>query len=108
MNPTNFTLNAIFKNNAVNGSIFEDGLVKWLKPGNVIAETWGRPLQAPWCSGTFSVTNVQQIIISDTIQWDESQDHSKWTLSGNQYSCFGDMNRMESQWKRGGAFYCLE
>ena len=26
----------------------------------------------------------------------------------NDYSCFGDMNRMTSQWKRGGAFYCLK
>jgi deoxyribonuclease-2 len=34
-------------------------------------------------------------------------DHSKWMLSGDKYSCFGDMNRMSSQWKRGGAFYCL-
>jgi len=29
-------------------------------------------------------------------------------ISEDKYSCFGDMNRMTSQWKRGGAFYCLE
>lgn len=28
-------------------------------------------------------------------------------LAGDDYACFGDMNRMTSQWKRGGAFYCL-
>lgn len=28
-------------------------------------------------------------------------------LAKNVYACFGDMNRMSSQWKRGGAFYCL-
>jgi hypothetical protein len=59
MRPTNFTMEAIFKNNNVNGSIFEDGLVKWLKVGNLMAETWGRPLQAPWCSQGMSVLNIQ-------------------------------------------------
>jgi hypothetical protein len=29
-------------------------------------------------------------------------------ILGEKYSCFGDMNRMVSQWKRGGAFYCLD
>jgi len=29
-------------------------------------------------------------------------------ILGDKYSCFGDMNRMTSQWKRGGAFYCLD
>jgi hypothetical protein len=29
-------------------------------------------------------------------------------ITGEKYSCLGDMNRMESQWKRGGAFYCLD
>ena len=56
---TNYTMQAIFKNNNLNGSIFEDGLVKWLKAGDVCAETWGRPLQAPWCSQGFTVLNIQ-------------------------------------------------
>jgi hypothetical protein len=46
--------------------------------------------------------------LTPTIKWGESNDHSKWVLAENKYSCFGDMNRMPSQWKRGGAFYCLE
>lgn len=41
-----------------------------------------------------------------TVGWNEVDDHAKWVIAGN-YVCFGDMNRMESQWKRGGAFYCL-
>lgn len=44
MKPINYNLKAIFKTNAVNGSIFEDGLVQWLKSGKLTAETWGRPL----------------------------------------------------------------
>lgn len=41
------------------------------------------------------------------IAWNEQDDHSKWVLAGNDYACFGDMNRMSSQWKRGGSFFCL-
>jgi hypothetical protein len=32
-----YTIHAIFKNDEVNGSIFEDGLVKWLRPGKIIS-----------------------------------------------------------------------
>jgi hypothetical protein len=53
MRPAGYMMQAIFKNNNINGSIFEDGVAKWLKPGKVAAETWGRPLQAPWCSEGF-------------------------------------------------------
>lgn len=43
------------------------------------------------------------------IAWLETQDHSKWAYAAqNNHVCFGDMNRMASQWKRGGAFYCIE
>ena len=41
------------------------------------------------------------------VAWTEQDDHSKWVLAGSLYACFGDMNRMTSQWKRGGSFYCL-
>ena len=41
------------------------------------------------------------------IEWKETEDHSKWAIAGDDFACFGDMNRMTSQWKRGGSFYCL-
>lgn len=53
MKPTNYNLKAIFKTNIINGSIFEDGLVQWLKSGKLTAETWGRPLESAWCSPSF-------------------------------------------------------
>jgi len=37
MKPTNYNLKAIFKTNSVNGSIFEDGLVQYLKSGKLTA-----------------------------------------------------------------------
>ena len=40
-------------------------------------------------------------------KWNEQDDHSKWVYASNDHACFGDMNRMPSQWKRGGSFFCL-
>lgn len=107
----NITLNStqmrfIFKNGKVNGSIFEDGLNNMLG-SPILAETWGRPLQAPWC-GTPYVGNINYIQFNTQVNWKETQDHSKWAYAvNNNFVCFGDMNRMTSQWTRGGAFYCL-
>jgi hypothetical protein len=33
----NYVVSSIFKNDRVNGSIFEDGVVKWLNSGEVVA-----------------------------------------------------------------------
>ena len=41
------------------------------------------------------------------ITWNEQDDHSKWVVASTLYVCLGDMNRMTSQWKRGGSFFCL-
>ena len=69
---------------------------------------------APWCGNDknrYVVGNVVTLGFNDAFKWKQTQDHSKWALPSNNslnYSCFGDMNRMESQFKRGGAFYCIE
>ena len=55
-------LKTIFKNGFENCSIFEDGLTNYLKT-NLIAETWGRPLEAKWCSQPYSVNNVQKVSV---------------------------------------------
>jgi deoxyribonuclease-2 len=107
MRPQGYRLKGVFKANTVNGSIFEDGLVGYLKDGKLVAETWGRPLQAAWCNAKEQVLNVKMVKLTENVMWTEAEDHSKWVLAEGKYTCFGDMNRMTSQWKRGGAFYCL-
>jgi deoxyribonuclease-2 len=43
----------------------------------------------------------------ENINWKESQDHSKWAVSNSSYYFIGDLNRMTSQFKRGGGgFIC--
>jgi len=106
MNGTQWQM--IFKNGYKNSSIFEDGLNNMLN-SSLVAQTWGRPLDYPWCGSDYKTGNIKEIKFSDTIFWSTTQDHSKWSVMlDNNYSCFGDMNRMDSQWTRGGAFYCLK
>ena len=61
----NYTINStemrfIFKNGKINGSIFEDGLSQMLQ-SPILAETWGRPLQAPSCVQPYPVNNIKLI-----------------------------------------------
>ena len=61
----NYTINStemrfIFKNGKINGSIFEDGLSQMLQ-SPILAETWGRPLQAPYCVQPYPVNNINFI-----------------------------------------------
>jgi deoxyribonuclease II len=101
-----YSVKAIFKNDKINCSIFEDGLTAYLGVTPLIAETWGRPIEKAWCGNGHQVLNVVNVNMAG-IAWTEQDDHSKWVLGKANYACFGDMNRMSSQWKRGGAFYCF-
>ena len=97
----------IFKNGYENSSLFEDGVNNMLE-SPLISQTWGRPLQDPWCGSPYSTGNILEIQPASNITWKTTQDHSKWIIATDvNYSCFGDMNRMPSQWDRGGAFYCV-
>lgn len=58
----------IYKNGAVNASIFEDGLVNMLN-SSLIAETWGRPLEEPWCDPNLPVSNIRKVAFDNKIQW---------------------------------------
>ncbi len=48
-----YNLKAIFKNDKLNCSIFEDGLTNHLLVSPLVAETWGRPIEKSWCSNGF-------------------------------------------------------
>ncbi len=101
-----YNIKTIYKNDKVNGSIFEDGLTNYLAVSPIIAETWGRPIEKAWCGGGHQVLNAVNINLNG-ITWNEQDDHSKWAVGSSLYVCLGDMNRMTSQWKRGGSFFCL-
>uniref|UniRef100_G3MR76 Uncharacterized protein n=1 Tax=Amblyomma maculatum TaxID=34609 RepID=G3MR76_AMBMU len=93
------------------------GVVASSLESNLFASTWrnGNGGKVPaHCNETYTVNNVlavrfkmgkQQIDISNT------EDHSKWAVSektSQRYVCVGTLNRMESQYARGGQTLCFK
>eukprot|EP00112_Aurelia_sp_Birch-Aquarium-sp1_P020029 Seg507.5 transcript_id=Seg507.5/GoldUCD/mRNA.D3Y31 product=Plancitoxin-1 protein_id=Seg507.5/GoldUCD/D3Y31 len=80
----------------------------------LLAETWqqGHGRTGSWCKGQFTVENILRLNIATDTQsfaFVNFEDHSKYVLSktsANAVVCIGDINRMESQFKRGGGTLC--
>jgi deoxyribonuclease-2 len=73
-------------------------------------ESWIRGSAiGPSCSDTYQVTDVQSVNFQDFsgFSWSSYDDHSKWA-TGNSWTCFGDINRMTSQYVRGGGAICVK
>lgn len=67
------------------------------------AETWrrGHPINTP-----SRVKDVYKLCVNG-VEYKESQDHSKWATS-SKYYWIGDLNRMTSQFKRGGGGFLVK
>lgn len=71
--------------------------------------SWGRPLEPSSCPprAKYPVLNVIDINWG-SISYKETDEHSKWGVTQDGHSlCIGDINRMESQKKRGGGATCF-
>lgn len=85
---------------------------------SLYVETWrrgsGNPLDSTCPRNDFHVNNVQDMKVmegSRRVDWNYLQDHSKWAISENidpGVVCISDINRMESQFKRGGGAVCIK
>jgi len=126
-----FTL--IGKDGNVNGDLYEDYVAPALKSG-LTSMTWccgdfdpfccmpsyckGKPIQNP--SGpqkgrstyAWDSTNLLNIDYGQGLVFNVSQNHAKFAVNdnanGSPWVCFGDMNRMTSQRKRGGGAMCQQ
>ena len=89
---------------------------------NLLVETWmnGINPDPTFCKGSdykYSIMNVRHVAVADdlygSIDWKETQDHSKWCVStdstpGTKVACIGDINRQRSQNGRPGGTVCIE
>uniref|UniRef100_A0A023GIL2 Putative deoxyribonuclease ii n=1 Tax=Amblyomma triste TaxID=251400 RepID=A0A023GIL2_AMBTT len=83
---------------------------------NLFASTWrnGAGGKAPpACNNTYIVTNVEAVrfkMSQQQLDIKNGEDHSKWAVSeetDKRYVCVGTLNRMHSQYQRGGQTLCF-
>uniref|UniRef100_A0A0N4VTJ9 Deoxyribonuclease II n=1 Tax=Haemonchus placei TaxID=6290 RepID=A0A0N4VTJ9_HAEPC len=119
---TNFM--SFAKTNEFNKDLY-DGIVAPTLKADLIAETWRRGSeeksfqsikrltlrqdQNP-CSLTYHTNDALQIQVGATMEFKYTKDHSKMARSTDAtkpWVCIGDINRMTSQYIRGGGTTCL-
>ncbi|XP_027874409.1 deoxyribonuclease-2-beta-like isoform X2 [Xiphophorus couchianus] len=81
---------------------------------DVYAQTWRCPddQSDSYCPGvsSWSVINVEDLIVGNQKTWNSNVDHSKWCVAKDQnkhWTCIADMNRAVSQFKRFGGALCI-
>jgi len=74
---------------------------------SLFVESWIRgSAVGPSCSGNYRVLDVQNLKWFNRT-YKETQDHSKWAVSmTDSQLCIGDINRMTTQYVRGGGAIC--
>jgi deoxyribonuclease-2 len=73
-------------------------------------ETWIRgSAEPPSCPTTgYDTLDIQGLQFSETVNWSETNDHSKWAIALDVGTvCIGDINRMTTQYERGGGTVCF-
>ena len=76
-------------------------------------ESWIRgSAEGPTCPvsdyDTLDIKNLDFVIGDRIYSWKETQDHSKWAITANRdVLCMGDINRMTTQYSRGGGTACF-
>jgi len=99
---------AFAKDKAFNADIYMDLMAPYLD-STLITETWqnGVGRLDSNCSQTHSVYNMRRINLLG-YEYKETLDHSKWAISDNKpLVCIGGVNRMRSQFLRGGGAFCM-
>lgn len=110
-------LSIISKSNKYGQDFYSSLLDQELRTG-LYAQTWrrgsGEALESFCPRSNFHVNNISNMKIvsgGDKLEWSYLRDHAKWAISQNEDAglvCIGDMNRMGSQFKRGGGAICLK
>ena len=74
---------------------------------NLLVESWVHgSAQGPYCGSPYTVLDISALNFNDAFGFKEGVDHSKWAV-GDTVACASDINRMTTQFKRGGGAFCL-
>ncbi|VDM99348.1 unnamed protein product, partial [Thelazia callipaeda] len=100
-----------FSKNGKFGSDLYANLIAVDLKSSLFAETWlnGGAVDLPSdCNSQYKVINIEQVKIEGKT-FNNSADHSKWAVGDNEslpVVCIADINRQDSQTKRGGGAIC--
>ncbi|XP_029833502.2 plancitoxin-1-like [Ixodes scapularis] len=111
-------LQSIAKRGTWKQDIYAAVVAPYIVKDNLYVESWRNgagKAETSFCRKTYSVMNVKTVIImfghhkKDQIIFSYREDHSKWAVAEKvNFFCFSSLNRMESQYKRGGEVTCME
>uniref|UniRef100_A0A131Z4A4 Deoxyribonuclease II n=1 Tax=Rhipicephalus appendiculatus TaxID=34631 RepID=A0A131Z4A4_RHIAP len=81
---------------------------------SITVQTWKNGAggaQDMHCRGKYFITDVISVNIQTqrgALHFSSREDHSKWSVARKKgYFCFSSLNRMVSQWRRGGEITCI-
>uniref|UniRef100_A0A224YWZ2 Deoxyribonuclease II n=1 Tax=Rhipicephalus zambeziensis TaxID=60191 RepID=A0A224YWZ2_9ACAR len=81
---------------------------------DIVVQSWKNgagEAQHQFCQRNYSVTDVMTVSIktkAGRLYFSSREDHSKWYVTRKKaLFCFSSLNRMKSQWSRGGEITCL-
>ena len=107
---TNQKLINFAKTDKFNKDLYSDFVAPGLK-SSLYTTTWqngsGGKMNSSCPSNGIKVLNNKCVFLENNknFTWKTTQDHSKWAVSADKkYACICDINRVESQFKRGGNF----
>lgn len=105
------------KHGRYNKDVYSGVVAESLK-SNLLASTWrnGAGGKAPAdCNDTYTVTNIEKLTFNlgkqQQMTFKNTEDHSKWAISSEtakSFVCAGTLNRMHSQYRRGGETLCFK
>ena len=100
---------AFAKTGEFGSDLYKDVIAPYLQPEKMYTETWqnGRGRIPSNCSGDTAVYNNVKMQLLDR-EYTETQDHSKWAVTDQGHLCVGGINRMSSQFTRGGGSLCFK
>ncbi|CAJ0584402.1 unnamed protein product, partial [Mesorhabditis spiculigera] len=103
-----------FKSFAKSADFNDDLYSKFLAPSlrtPFLVESWRRGSEVPLdCGNAYPVNDALSIKVGASLEFKYTKDHSKLARSAlktSPYVCIGDINRMTSQYVRGGGTTCL-
>ncbi|XP_060567651.1 plancitoxin-1-like isoform X2 [Ruditapes philippinarum] len=103
------------KSNYFNQDLYKDLLAQRFE-SSLLVQSWqsgGGGKMVSNCTGNYEVLNIENMAFPQPkILYKSTTDHSKWAVtkatSTHIWTCIGDINRMESQKKRGGGAVCFQ